>query len=161
MSPRGRRPRPVSPAEVADLAGARAQGADRETPLFMISVVAEHVQDPDPPRRPVALREFVRGNEVAHGPRRAPLFVGDGSGWIVPEITWTHARECALGEQIDHDQLARHVGLSELCFRSVADIRQRRRDAIGIGKSRVANERAWQIYPRRNLQSPTLGKGNG
>jgi MerR family transcriptional regulator/heat shock protein HspR len=26
---------------VADLAGARAQGADRETPLFMISVVAE------------------------------------------------------------------------------------------------------------------------
>ena len=41
MSPRGRRPRPVSPAEVADLAGARAQGADRETPLFMISVVAE------------------------------------------------------------------------------------------------------------------------
>jgi MerR family transcriptional regulator/heat shock protein HspR len=41
VSPRGRRPRPVSPAEVADLAGARAQGADRETPLFMISVVAE------------------------------------------------------------------------------------------------------------------------
>ena len=41
MSPRGRRPRPVAPAEVADLAGARAQGADRETPLFMISVVAE------------------------------------------------------------------------------------------------------------------------
>lgn len=41
MSPRGRRPRPASPAEVADLAGARAQGADRETPLFMISVVAE------------------------------------------------------------------------------------------------------------------------
>ncbi len=41
MSPRGRRPRPATPAEVADLAGARAQGADRETPLFMISVVAE------------------------------------------------------------------------------------------------------------------------
>jgi MerR family transcriptional regulator/heat shock protein HspR len=41
VSPRGRRPRPVPPAEVADLAGARAQGADRETPLFMISVVAE------------------------------------------------------------------------------------------------------------------------
>ena len=41
MSPRGRRPRPVSPAEIADLAAARAQGADRETPLFMISVVAE------------------------------------------------------------------------------------------------------------------------
>ena len=41
MSPRGRRPRPVLPAEIADLAGARAQGADRETPLFMISVVAE------------------------------------------------------------------------------------------------------------------------
>jgi len=31
----------AAPAEVADLAGARAQGADRETPLFMISVVAE------------------------------------------------------------------------------------------------------------------------
>jgi len=41
LSPRGRRPRPVLPAEIADLAGARAQGADRETPLFMISVVAE------------------------------------------------------------------------------------------------------------------------
>jgi len=41
MSPRGRRPRPSSPGEIADLAGARAQGADRETPLFMISVVAE------------------------------------------------------------------------------------------------------------------------
>jgi MerR family transcriptional regulator/heat shock protein HspR len=33
-------PVPV-PAEVADLGGARAQGADRETPLYMISVVAE------------------------------------------------------------------------------------------------------------------------
>lgn len=41
MSPRGRRPRPATPADLADLAGARAQGADRETPLFMISVVAE------------------------------------------------------------------------------------------------------------------------
>lgn len=41
MSPRGRRPRATAPKEVADLAGARAQGADRETPLFMISVVAE------------------------------------------------------------------------------------------------------------------------
>ena len=41
MSPRGRRARAVPPGEVADLAGARAQGADRETPLFMISVVAE------------------------------------------------------------------------------------------------------------------------
>jgi MerR family transcriptional regulator, heat shock protein HspR len=41
VSPRGRRPRPSSPGEIADLAGARAQGADRETPLFMISVVAE------------------------------------------------------------------------------------------------------------------------
>jgi MerR family transcriptional regulator/heat shock protein HspR len=41
VSPRGRRPRPTGPKEVADLAGARAQGADRETPLFMISVVAE------------------------------------------------------------------------------------------------------------------------
>jgi len=41
VSPRGRRPRPASPADLADLAGARAQGADRETPLFMISVVAE------------------------------------------------------------------------------------------------------------------------
>jgi len=41
MSPRGRRARPAAPAEVADLAGARAQGADRETPLYMISVVAE------------------------------------------------------------------------------------------------------------------------
>jgi MerR family transcriptional regulator/heat shock protein HspR len=43
VSPRGRRaktPVPV-PAEVADLGGARAQGADRETPLYMISVVAE------------------------------------------------------------------------------------------------------------------------
>ena len=41
MSPRGRRAKPAAPAEVADLAGARAQGADRETPLYMISVVAE------------------------------------------------------------------------------------------------------------------------
>jgi len=41
VSPRGRRPRPATPADLADLAGARAQGADRETPLFMISVVAE------------------------------------------------------------------------------------------------------------------------
>ena len=43
MSPRGRRAKtPVpAPAELADLAGARAQGADRETPLYMISVVAE------------------------------------------------------------------------------------------------------------------------
>lgn len=41
MSPRGRRPKPTAPKEVVDLAGARAQGADRETPLFMISVVAE------------------------------------------------------------------------------------------------------------------------
>jgi MerR family transcriptional regulator/heat shock protein HspR len=41
VSPRGRRARPTSPGEVADLAGARAQGADRETPLYMISVVAE------------------------------------------------------------------------------------------------------------------------
>ncbi|HEY6000093.1 MAG TPA: MerR family transcriptional regulator [bacterium] len=41
MSPRGRRARPVAAADIADLAGARAQGADRETPLFMISVVAE------------------------------------------------------------------------------------------------------------------------
>ena len=41
MSPRGRRPKAAAPGEVADLAGARAQGADRETPLYMISVVAE------------------------------------------------------------------------------------------------------------------------
>ena len=41
MSPRGRRPKTAVAAEVADLAGARAQGADRETPLYMISVVAE------------------------------------------------------------------------------------------------------------------------
>jgi len=41
VSPRGRRAKPAAPAEVADLAGARAQGADRETPLYMISVVAE------------------------------------------------------------------------------------------------------------------------
>ena len=41
MSPRGRRARPTGPGEFADLAGARIQGADRETPLYMISVVAE------------------------------------------------------------------------------------------------------------------------
>jgi len=41
VSPRGRRPKAAAPGEVADLAGARAQGADRETPLYMISVVAE------------------------------------------------------------------------------------------------------------------------
>lgn len=41
MSPRGRPPRATGPREVADLAGARARGADRETPLYMISVVAE------------------------------------------------------------------------------------------------------------------------
>jgi MerR family transcriptional regulator/heat shock protein HspR len=41
VSPRGRRPKAAAAGEVADLAGARAQGADRETPLYMISVVAE------------------------------------------------------------------------------------------------------------------------
>jgi len=41
VSPRGRRPKAAVTGEVADLAGARAQGADRETPLYMISVVAE------------------------------------------------------------------------------------------------------------------------
>ena len=41
MSPRGRRPKAVERGEIADLAGARARGADRETPLYMISVVAE------------------------------------------------------------------------------------------------------------------------
>jgi len=41
VSPRGRRARPTSQGEFADLAGARVQGADRETPLYMISVVAE------------------------------------------------------------------------------------------------------------------------
>jgi MerR family transcriptional regulator/heat shock protein HspR len=50
VSPRGRRPRPAGPKEVADLAGARMAGADRETPLYMISVVAEllgiHPQTP-------------------------------------------------------------------------------------------------------------------
>lgn len=41
MSPRGRRRRPSSAGEAADLAAARARGADRDTPLFMISVVSE------------------------------------------------------------------------------------------------------------------------
>ena len=51
MSPRGRRPKAAGPGEVADLAGARTQGADRETPLYMISVVAELLGGPPQTRR--------------------------------------------------------------------------------------------------------------
>jgi MerR family transcriptional regulator/heat shock protein HspR len=41
VSPRGRRPKAAEPARVANPEGGRSQGADRETPLYMISVVAE------------------------------------------------------------------------------------------------------------------------
>lgn len=69
MSPRGRKKSQLSAAEVADLARARSGGADRDTPLFMISVVSELVGVHPQTLRLYEREGFVRPRRTRGGTR--------------------------------------------------------------------------------------------